>query len=142
MRKLTKLDFPIKLDIGCGKHIIEGFIGMDWQDFGQDIVWDMNHGIPLPDNSVSEIHTSHFAEHLTNKELSNFFSEMIRVGINGAPITFITPHSDAQQAYYLCHFSYWNAKVMQGIVEDSPHLQLIEHQKKDYHFIAKLIIKK
>lgn len=142
MRKLSELKFPIKLDIGCGKWKMEGYVGLDRLDFGQEIIWDINHGIPLPDSSVSEIYSSHTIEHLKTDELANFFSEVVRVAINGAPLVLRAPHSETIKAYYLCHFSYWNENMIKGIVEDCPNLELISTERDDYHFIANLKITK
>lgn len=142
MRKLATFTFPIKLDIGCGKWKKEGFIGMDRLDFGQEIMWDINHGIPLPDNSVSEVYSSHTVEHLRIDELSNFFQEVIRVAVNGANFNIRAPHSDDIKAHYLCHYSFWNENVIKGIVEDTPNLELVDVQRDSYHFVANLKIKK
>lgn len=142
MRRLPALTFPIKLDIGCGKGKIDEHIGFDVLDFGQEIVWNINDGIPLPDNSVSAIFTSHFVEHLKIDELANFFSEVVRVAINEAPFEIWCPHSDTIQAHYLCHYSFWDEDAIKGIVEDCPNLELLETRREGYHFIAKLKIKK
>lgn len=142
MRRLSQLQFPIKLDIGCGKFKLDGFVGFDQLDFGQEIVWNINHGIPLPNDSVCEAYSSHTIEHLEVKELENFFSEVIRVCLPDTILTLKAPHSSDPKAHYLCHYSLWNEKVITGIVEDSPNLELIETHQESYHFVATLKIKK
>lgn len=101
----------LMVDIGCGKQKREGFIGIDVIDFdGVDIV--MNAGKdkwPFKDGSVSEVHASHFLEHLEATERIHFVNELYRVlkmpeyDGNGKCIsgfaTVITPHWASQRAY-------------------------------------------
>ena len=79
-RKLPKIDFnkEININIGCGPRNEIGFIGLDMRDCGQEIIWDAREGIPLPDNTVTKIWTSHFLEHLTDQENKDFFRECYR----------------------------------------------------------------
>jgi predicted SAM-dependent methyltransferase len=104
-----------RIDIGCGKYPKPGFIGIDIKDFGQDIVWDVRHGIPFPDNSLDEVYTSHFIEHLAMHEIDDFIYELIRVCKHGARVTFRCPHSDTKEALYACHLSLWNDERVKGI---------------------------
>jgi len=62
MRRVKIKNFKdIYLDLGCGdkKHRrpIKGKnnVGLDIIDYGQEIVWDVKDGIPLPDNSCEYI---------------------------------------------------------------------------------------
>lgn len=91
----------IKLDIGCGKHKQQGFIGIDVIPFDEvDIV--MNAGkekFPFEDNSVDEIHTSHFLEHLTAMERVHFVNEAFRVLKKGGKCGIIVPHWASCRAY-------------------------------------------
>lgn len=83
----------IRLDIGCGKTVMpsEEWVGMDAIDFGQKIVKDVREGIPCPDNSVDEVRSSHFVEHLTGTERIGFFNELFRVMKVGSTAQIITP---------------------------------------------------
>jgi hypothetical protein len=102
----------IKLDIGCGKGKREGFTGIDqYQMEGVDIVLNVvaknkqgkYMAWPFEDNSVDEIHTSHFVEHLEcdskNPDRVHFFNEAFRVMKPGAKMTVITPHWCSGRAY-------------------------------------------
>jgi SAM-dependent methyltransferase len=92
---------PVKWDIGCGKNKAEGFIGIDAIKFDNvDIVHDVRV-IPWPaeDNSIDEVHSSHFLEHLTNNERVDFFNELYRVMKPGATARIITPHWSNERAY-------------------------------------------
>lgn len=139
MKRLSQFTFPIKLDLGCGQNKKDGFIGMDFQEYNQEIRWDVMHGIPLPDNSVSEFYSSHFFEHLKMEELFPVLLEMHRVCIKDAPVTIIVPHADTDESYYLCHYTRWNESMIRGIVKDSfGRLELLSMEREGIHFIMKL----
>lgn len=82
----------LKIDVGCGKRPKEGFEGLDSLDFGQKYVHDVRKGLPFKPNSVDEVHSSHFVEHLTWPERIKFFNELYRVMKPGATATIITPN--------------------------------------------------
>lgn len=91
--KAVKKVEPIKLDLGCGIRKREGFTGIDIIKFdGVDKVVDLRK-MPWPwaDNSVAEIHSSHFVEHLSWPERIVFFNEAWRVLEADAKVTIITP---------------------------------------------------
>jgi SAM-dependent methyltransferase len=60
-------------------------------------------GFILPDNSVAEVHCSHFLEHLDHNqqrpERPRFMNEMWRVLVPGGRATIITPHWASNRAY-------------------------------------------
>ena len=119
----------IKLDLGCGKNKNPGFLGVDRRNFdGVDVVckdltkstwiFDSNvsgvctqvggvdspvEGWKLPDSSVTEVHCSHFLEHLNHNqekpERVRFMNELYRVLIPGGKATIITPHWCSNRAY-------------------------------------------
>lgn len=128
----TALEQPLKLDIGCGKNKKEGFYGLDLIDFpGVDIVADLRKprwitarlpeelkprmegvqaivtGPPQAwgflDNSVDEVHCSHFLEHLTNLndkwERVHFFNELYRIMKLGATAHLVFPHWASTRFY-------------------------------------------
>lgn len=91
----------LKLDIGCGKNKREGFKGVDqYAMTGVDFVMDVRE-TPWKwrDNSVEEIHCSHFIEHLTGAERVGFMNELYRVLRNGGKATIIVPHWASNRAY-------------------------------------------
>lgn len=91
----------IKLDLGCGKNKLAGFTGVDVTHFdGVDVVYDLRTTPwPWEDESVSEIHSSHFVEHLTREEWVPFFNEAYRVLKKGGKMRVITPHWSHDCAY-------------------------------------------
>ena len=91
----------LKLDLGCGWNKKEGFVGVDANSFdGVDIVFDLRQEPwPWDDNSVEDVYSRHFVEHLTGKERIIFFNEMYRVLKPGAIARIITPHWSHESAY-------------------------------------------
>jgi len=82
-----------KLDLGCGKHPADGFIGVDAVAFpGVSVVADLRAPWPWADSSIDEVHSSHFLEHLEQSERIHFFNELHRVLKPGAQARIITPH--------------------------------------------------
>lgn len=90
---------PIRLDLGCGKRKVqaiqgqEPFIGVDCIAFeGVDVVHDLRvTPWPWKDNSVDEVFSSHFLEHLTGEERIIFFNELYRVMKVGGKALIVTP---------------------------------------------------
>lgn len=124
LRRVPELKFPIKLDIGCGekRHSIDGkrktneFTGIDIVDYGQDIVWDIEDGLPLPDNSCEEIHCSHVLEHL--EDTVAIVNEMWRVLKPDGEAHIIVPSIDHEAAYMPVHIRYFDEGTFQYFAED------------------------
>ena len=89
----------LSVDIGCGPRCPEGFVGLDAIDFGQKYVHDVRQGLPFKDNSVDEVRSSHFVEHLTGQERIHFFNDLYRVLKVGATAQIITPNWSHACAY-------------------------------------------
>jgi len=81
----------IKLDLGSSSSQRQGFIGIDITN-GSDIKWDLTKGIPYNDDSVEEIRSDHFFEHLVIDDLLFVLSECHRVLKKGKDLNFTIPH--------------------------------------------------
>lgn len=92
---------PIRLDIGCGKNKKPGHIGLDIRAFdGVDVVLNVGREKwPYEDGAVTEVHASHFVEHLDAFERIHFVNECYRVLIPDGKATIITPHWSSGRAY-------------------------------------------
>jgi hypothetical protein len=102
VKKLKTAEAPqvLKLDLGCGKNKKPGFTGVDSIKFdGVDTVFDLTRQWPWPDESVDEVHSSHFVEHLTGEQRIHFFNELYRCLRKDAKATIITPHWRSGRAY-------------------------------------------
>lgn len=91
---------PLRLDLGCGMRKLEGFTGVDVHDFpGVDVVMDLRAKWPWKDDSVGEVHSSHFVEHLTGPERVAFFNNLWRVMAPKATAKIVVPHWSNACAY-------------------------------------------
>lgn len=82
----------MKLNLGCGKEKIRGYINIDNNPkVRPDVLHDLDN-IPYPfgDNSIKEIYTSHTLEHVDN--WIGMLNEMYRVSENNAVWTIKVPH--------------------------------------------------
>lgn len=79
----------MKLDIGCGEFKREGYTGVDpyIETDIQAFMW----ALPLPDDSVEEIYTSHALEHVSKFEVPLALVEWKRVIIAGGLIEIQVP---------------------------------------------------
>lgn len=143
--KLTQLKAPVNIDLGCGKRKKKGFFGFDMKkDSDADHVCDLSKGIPLADNSVDKIYTSHFLEHL--EDYNFMMREMIRVCKNEACIEIILPYYTYIGAPL---HSYWDNPHRQVFSEAyfiesciNPCFNNYSIEKIDYKFIKYRIIRK
>lgn len=90
----------LRLDLGCGKNKQAGFTGVDNRQFdGVDMVLDLTGPWPWKDDTVDEVHCSHFVEHLTGPQRVHFVNELHRVLKKGAKATIIVPSWKSARAY-------------------------------------------
>jgi predicted SAM-dependent methyltransferase len=95
----SKFDFSqgIKIDIGGGIYPREGFINCDILDDPRvDIQADFSMGIPLPDDFVDEVYSSHCLEHVPN--VSILIRDIARICRVGASVTIKVPHFGQEMA--------------------------------------------
>ena len=96
----------IKLDIGGGLNPYPGYMSVDLRK-DANIIFDLNYGIPLPDNSVGVLNASHILEHLTDK--NKIMAEIHRVLAPGGWAFIEVPSTDGRGAFQdPTHVSYWN----------------------------------
>ena len=112
-----KLD-DLKIDLGCGDkehdariHGREGYIGIDIKDYGQDIVWNIEEGIPLSDNSVKEIFCWHVLEHI--KDIAVVMDEMWRILKPDGILELEVPEKNCDKAYIFQHVRRFTKETIQ-----------------------------
>lgn len=99
----------IKIDLACGDNKKEGYIGVDIKETSStDIVHDLSiYPWPFEDNSVDEIHCSHYIEHIPH-ELDNgderdgfiqFMDECYRILKPKGKLDIIAPYYTSMRAY-------------------------------------------
>ena len=90
-KNLAKKDV-IKLELGSGsKKGVNGFTTVDI--YGADIYRDLRNGIPLQNNTVTAIYTSHMLEHIPYSKLIPFLKECMRVLKTGGHISICVPNA-------------------------------------------------
>ena len=96
---MVNMDGALKIDLGCGDNKRKDFIGVDKVDLqGVDIVCDIDKGsLPLDDNSVEEIFSMHFMEHVD--DVVAVMEELWRVSKNGARIVIAVPYFTSVGAF-------------------------------------------
>jgi predicted SAM-dependent methyltransferase len=90
----------MKLDLACGQNKRPGFQGVDIAPgTGIDVVWDLERypWEPFADNSIEEVHVSHYAEH--TRDLMAFMDEIWRISMPGAKVTIIGPYYTSIRAW-------------------------------------------
>lgn len=94
---------PLRLDLGCGSNKRPGFFGVDQTMFpGVDLAFDLGDRAvtwPWPDASVTEVHCSHFLEHLSSDSRIHFMNELCRVLIPGGQALITVPYWASSRAY-------------------------------------------
>lgn len=92
----------MKLHIGCGRTILDGWTNLDCVALpGVDVVADLETcattPLPFPDDSVDEIFGSHVVEHVRN--ILPLMQELWRVAKPGATMTLRVPHGASDDAW-------------------------------------------
>lgn len=108
IRRVTELKKDMTLDIGCGETPSKGYIGMDIRDCGQPVLWDARQGIPYPNNSIKDIRSSHFLEHLNDEESIDFLQECLRVLKSKGHLYIRMPHRSNPGAFFFGHKTFWD----------------------------------
>lgn len=90
---------PLRLNLGAGLGRRSGYYGVDHLQLeGTDILADLNKDLDLiPDNSVSDIYSSHVFEHIANFE--SLMNEIHRISQPSANIEIVVPHFSNPYGY-------------------------------------------
>lgn len=83
VQEKIKLGQPVKLHLGCGTVMMDGFINVDGEymkDKGFPIAYhDLTKPFPIPDNSVDEILSVHVIEHFPRHQVDPMMKEWLRI---------------------------------------------------------------
>ncbi len=113
--ELTNLD-NVKLEIGSGEKRLkqaQGFIGLDIVDLGQEIVWNVDLGIPLPNRSVTAIFMHHVLEHFEDPLF--VLNECWRVLKMDGELEVVVPYYKESGAYVLHHTHFFSQKTFEHL---------------------------
>lgn len=128
------------INLGCGPSVLEGWVNVDIsRGPGIDVVWDLSHGLPFPDESCALIFSEHVIEHLSREDAENFVRECYRVLQKGGVVRISTPdagrylRSYAGDGEFLRHSSFTQAietpldRINQMMREDGQHLWVYDN---------------
>ncbi len=110
----------ICIDLGCGTHKEEGFIGVDVIAGDQvDVIANLNGHFPFPDNSVDFIKAHDFIEHLPDR--IHTMNEIWRICKPDAIIDISVPSTDGRGAFQdPTHVSFWNINSFMYYCQEFP----------------------
>ena len=81
-----------RLHLGCGIVKLSGYINIDADpNVNPDMVLDLTTPLPYLDNSIDEIITYHFIEHLRRGQAENLIKECYRILKKGGFLTIECP---------------------------------------------------
>ena len=87
---------PIRLELGAGGRKVEGYYSVDRYDPAALLVDFTVDTLPLPDETVDEVYTCHFLEHVRYpKPMKDILTDVYRVLKKGGRINVVVP--DARQ---------------------------------------------
>ena len=82
----------VKLNLGSGSTKGKnGWVNVDL--FGADINHDLTKGVPLDDNTVDAVYSSHVFEHIPYKDLLNVIKEIRRILKPGGKLLVCVPNA-------------------------------------------------
>jgi len=137
-----------KLNLGCGRTHLDGYINLDKVDYGQEVIRDVLRGLPFSDEVFEEVRAYHFMEHIPcGEDLFFLMEEVFRVLKSGVRFNIVVPHTSFYEAFYPDHKSYWNEKMVMALVEDpyqgaTRYRFKIEHMKRhgiELHIILRKV---
>lgn len=137
---------PTRLDLACGQSKREGFFGVDIAETDDaDLTYDLlRFPWPFEDDSVEEVHCSHFVEHIPNWRpwfpndtdgLVLFLNEIYRVCVDGAKVEIIHPYAQSKRAFQdPTHTRYINEITWWYFNREWREMQKLDHYPIDCDF--------
>lgn len=95
----------LKIDLGQSKSSLGGYLSVNFED--GEVIYDLEKGIPLGDNSVGVLNADNFIQKITDK--THLMSEVHRVLCDGGSAFITVPSTDGRGAFQdPTNKSYWN----------------------------------
>lgn len=97
-RALARIEGDVRLNLGCGRSPIPGWINVDSCVLPEvDVVVDLEGGtLPFADDSIAEFAGSHVLEHIRNS--LGLMQELHRIAKPGALAVFRVPYGSSDDA--------------------------------------------
>ena len=121
----------LKLNIGCGKEILENYINIDKDDYGQEIIRDITKGLPFSNNTCSEIRAYSVLEHLDSEDLLFIMRECHRVLKPGGIFDICVPLAGSDGSFRdPTHKTFFTASTFDYFCEGKPdHYEINPNHK-------------
>ncbi len=136
IRYLIKDKNLIWLDVGGGDNKGEnGWITIDITK-NCDICSDIRFGIPFPNESVQKIYSSHFLEHLSEKEIKSFLKDCKRVLIPEGSLSICVPNARYYiEAYYKTNAEFKNGEKIYEKQNKIDHINQIAYMGGSHKYM-------
>jgi len=90
------------LNLGCGDRFHPAWTNINFTSSGKDVIgFDLENGIPFPDDSYDVVYHSHLLEHFPKNKAEVFLRECKRVLVAGGIIRVVVPDLEAITQAYL-----------------------------------------
>lgn len=120
----------LKVDIGSGVKVKEGFVGLDKERYVPSIkyICNLEEGkLPFKDNSVDEFSCEHVLEHLNYPEV--IVGEIYRCLKVGGKAHIVCPYFSFRTSHIWCHKNYWSVSCAKLFDKDLYHETKIKFSK-------------
>lgn len=123
----------LRVNIGCGRKLDRGWIGIDSQNFGDNIVRDLTKGLPFSDETVDEIKAEHIFEHIL--DLQFVINECFRVLKKGGKMKVVCPHKTHDMALVPEHVRLIDEGTFKTLEKhyDWEIKKMVVNKRKDIH---------
>ncbi|HYP54081.1 MAG TPA: methyltransferase domain-containing protein [Pyrinomonadaceae bacterium] len=116
LRALPRKD--LRLNIGCGPNSLAGWVNIDVaRGPGIDVVWDLRHGLPFPEESCAVVFGEHVIEHMPKAAAEGLAREALRVLQPGGVLRLSTPDAARYQRSYAGDREFLNHPAFGGPAE-------------------------
>lgn len=89
------LTVPNYVNIACGNVFVAGWINLDYSPVSTEVICaDLTGRLPLADNSVDLVYSSHFFEHIPTDRTAGFLVECRRILKPGGVLRLVMPDFD------------------------------------------------
>lgn len=127
----------IKLHLGCGNKILDGFLNCDLYNPLADIVCDIRN-LPFDDESVDLVYACHVLEHIRRHDVFRTFTEWARVLKFDGKLYVAVPDFEAVVEHYIEHRE---IKDIQGLLNGGQTYEGNEHYVSfDFSYIKELLL--
>lgn len=95
---------PNYINIACGDTFIEGWTNYDYATLSSSVIKaNLLQKLPIKDQSVDLVYSSHFVEHIPRTMVSDFLNECFRISKSGGRIRIVLPDLGELCKSYLLH---------------------------------------